>query len=74
MELVTNNITQIINRLIGFVCVSIYSQAAAGQSNPGYKVTYIYYHILNYTNRKNCNLQATDDTHKSSGYHIYHIH
>ena len=41
MELVTNNITQIINRLIGFVCVSIYSQATAGQSNPGYKVTYI---------------------------------
>ena len=33
--ILTNNITQI---YICHLCVSIYSQAAAGQSNPGYKV------------------------------------
>ena len=34
MELVTNNITQImVIELIRFVFVSVYSQAAAGQSN-----------------------------------------
>ena len=42
MELVADNITQaMVIKSIRFVCVSIYSQAAAGQSNPGYKVTYI---------------------------------
>ena len=73
---------------IGHLCVSIYHQAAAGQSHPGFKVTYIYYVVLtfkqkkknlnkpglNYTNRKNYKLQATDNTHKPSGYHIYSIY